>query len=51
MNLGGHMGDRNLQAWAWDWYNLTVPEMESVIVETEEAEKSMLRRRNSGPSK
>lgn len=51
MNLGGNMGDRNLQAWAWDWYNLAVPELEKVIAETEKAEKSMIRRRNSGSAK
>jgi len=47
MNIGGNLGDRSLQAWAWDWYNLTVPELERVILETEKAEKSMIHRKNS----
>jgi DNA-directed RNA polymerase len=50
MNMGGNLGDRSLQAWAWDWYNLTVPELERVIDETEEAEKRMIHRKNSGCS-
>lgn len=50
MNIGGTLGDRSLQAWAWDWYTLAVPELERVIEETEEAEKHMINRKNSGCS-
>lgn len=51
MNMSGKLGDRSLQAWAWDWYNLTVPELERVIIETETAEKRMINRKNSKRSK
>ena len=51
MNMSGKLGDRSLQAWAWDWYNLTVPELEKVIIETETAEKRMINRKNSKRSK
>ena len=49
--MSGKLGDRSLQAWAWDWYNLTVPELEKVIIETETAEKRMINRKNSERSK
>jgi DNA-directed RNA polymerase len=48
MNMSTNLGDRSLQAWAWDWYNLTVPELERVMLEIETAEKSMINRKNSG---
>jgi DNA-directed RNA polymerase len=47
MNMGSSLGDRSLQAWAWDWYNLTVPELENVILETEMAETKMIHRKDS----
>ena len=47
MNMGGKRGDRSLQAWAWDWYNLAVLELERVILEIEQAEKKMIHRKNS----
>ena len=48
MNIGGNRNDRSLQAWAWDWYNITVLELEKVILEIEQAEKKMIHRKNSG---
>jgi len=50
LNMSGNLGDRSLQAWAWDWYKSTVPELERVILEIEKAEKKMVHRKNSGYS-